>query len=910
MIIRREHVESYLQCKHKTYLQHVGNAGNMTEYETFFRDVQRKYTSQIIQEFLQSNKNCLHAEDIEIDADILKKQYNAILNGSIVVGNFHVQVEVLQKVTIPQKLDDFLYVPLIISYKEKLTRKDKLLLTAIALLLEERLGYKVEYGKIVHGRKCTSTKVKFETFIGEASKVLLDIESCWTEHLEPPFMLNAHCKICEYHSFCKKKAIESDHLSLLGGIRDKEIKKWNNKGYFTVNQLSYAFRPRRKRKRAHNNKKPYRFELKALAIRENKVHIYEIPQPLKKTNVQIYFDVEGIPDRDFYYLIGVVVLSEKKVDEFSLWANNVHEEIDILRRFLGIIGRYKSYTLYHYGTYEITYLKRMRKKVDQHVVTTINAVMKNCCNLLTLFRSHIYLPTYTNELKEIGRYIGFNWTHIKASGIQSIVWRSKWELTKANALKETLQQYNKEDCYALVKIKKLIDSLIYEKNKSGSVTKTVYCEELENSTTYYFQIGIFSFPEMEFITKSAYFDYQRERVFVRTDKSIKQSQSQKIKKQKNRRNLKPNTRTEISARFCNICQGRNILIKKDVSKQTIDLKFFHSGVKRWVTHIDSHIYTCLDCKRTFIPEQYKHIISKYCHNLMSWTIFQNIVNKQSIRQIGRNFYELFDIVLPHTVIYEFRDYMFDYYQITYEQLYRRIVSSDILYVDETPIKLSDEDGYGWVFTNNTEVVIIYKSTREGDFLKEFLKDFSGVLVSDFYPAYDSLDCKQQKCLIHLIRDLNDDLLKHPFDVEFKEMTHDFTILLQTIVKTIDKYGLKKRHLYKHHKDVNRFFSKILTKDFTSEIAIKYKKRFKKNKEKLFEFLNHDNVSWNNTNAEHAIKLLAIHRNNTFKWFNSTKIGNYLRLISIYQTCLYNEVSFLKFLTSKEKNLIRFCQKYF
>jgi hypothetical protein len=38
-----------------------------------------------------------------------------------------------------------------------------------------------------------------------------------------------------------------------------------------------------------------------------------------------------------------------------------------------------------------------------------------------------------------------------------------------------------------------------------------------------------------------------------------------------------------------------------------------------------------------------------------------------------------------------------------------------------------------------------------------LKDFRGVLVSDFYAAYDSLTCEQQKCLIHLIRDMNTDL---------------------------------------------------------------------------------------------------------------------------------------------------------
>jgi hypothetical protein len=74
----------------------------------------------------------------------------------------------------------------------------------------------------------------------------------------------------------------------------------------------------------------------------------------------------------------------------------------------------------------------------------------------------------------------------------------------------------------------------------------------------------------------------------------------------------------------------------------------------------------------------------------------------------------------------------------------------------------------WVFTNMEDVVFAYSERREGSFLKDFLVGFSGVLVSDFYAVYDSIDCPQQKCLVHLIRDMNDDLLKNPFNEEFKK----------------------------------------------------------------------------------------------------------------------------------------------
>ena len=126
----------------------------------------------------------------------------------------------------------------------------------------------------------------------------------------------------------------------------------------------------------------------------------------------------------------------------------------------------------------------------------------------------------------------------------------------------------------------------------------------------------------------------------------------------------------------------------------------------------------------------------------------------------------------------FKSLMARYYRPTYQRLLDKILSGDVLHVDETEVKLRTGKGYVWVFTNLEEVVFMYRPTREGDFLQELLKDFHGVLVSDFYAAYDSLDCPQQKCLIHLMRDMNQELLNNPFDEELQSVTGPFGILLR------------------------------------------------------------------------------------------------------------------------------------
>ena len=99
---------------------------------------------------------------------------------------------------------------------------------------------------------------------------------------------------------------------------------------------------------------------------------------------------------------------------------------------------------------------------------------------------------------------------------------------------------------------------------------------------------------------------------------------------------------------------------------------------------------------------------------------------------------------------------------------------------------------------NRGCIRVCRIARVGD-PREMLDGFSGVLVSDFYAAYDSIPCAQQKCLIHLMRDINEDLHKNPFDDELKEIAERFGALLRNIVETIDTYGLKARHLRKHRK---------------------------------------------------------------------------------------------------------------
>jgi len=202
-------------------------------------------------------------------------------------------------------------------------------------------------------------------------------------------------------------------------------------------------------------------------------------------------------------------------------------------------------------------------------------------------------------------------------------------------------------------------------------------------------------------------------------------------------------------------------------------------------------------------------------------------------------------------------------------------------------------------------VFICRPDRNASFLHDLLLNFHGVLVTDFFTGYDSLKCPQQKCLVHLMRDLNDGLLADPFDQGLKLLGAKFGQLLRNIIATIDRFGLKKKYLKKHKQDVEQFFEETAVQKFESMVAQTLNKRMMKYRHELFTFLDYDGIPWNNNNAEHAIKHFAKYRRLVNGRVTVPGIEDYLKLLSLCETCRYKEISFLEFLLSKECDIDHF-----
>ncbi|MBZ5548377.1 MAG: hypothetical protein LAO22_10565, partial [Acidobacteriia bacterium] len=73
----------------------------------------------------------------------------------------------------------------------------------------------------------------------------------------------------------------------------------------------------------------------------------------------VYLDVEALPDRDFYYLVGARVRPADGFVQHSFWADDVIAERKVWADFLRFLVSVGNPTLIHYGSFETTFFKRM-----------------------------------------------------------------------------------------------------------------------------------------------------------------------------------------------------------------------------------------------------------------------------------------------------------------------------------------------------------------------------------------------------------------------------------------------------------------------------------------------------------------------------------------------------------------------
>lgn len=100
----------------------------------------------------------------------------------------------------------------------------------------------------------------------------------------------------------------------------------------------------------------------------------------------------------------------------------------------------------------------------------------------------------------------------------------------------------------------------------------------------------------------------------------------------------------------------------------------------------------------------------------------------------------------------------------YESLLAEARASPVVHLDETGWREDGRNGWVWTLTTPTARLFRFSASRAGAVARALLgTEAEGVIVSDFYTAYNQLDGRHQRCWAHLLREIHELTEQHPTD---------------------------------------------------------------------------------------------------------------------------------------------------
>jgi transposase len=222
----------------------------------------------------------------------------------------------------------------------------------------------------------------------------------------------------------------------------------------------------------------------------------------------------------------------------------------------------------------------------------------------------------------------------------------------------------------------------------------------------------------------------------------------------------------------------------------------------------------------------------------------------------------------------------------YEQIQQEALESAVLHADETGWRVDGKTNWLWSFSTSTLTYFIIDRSRGSPALQKFfIREFVGVLVSDFWGAYNAVVCAlRQKCLVHLLRDLEHvERYKSPskewpaFAKKLRRLVGDAIRLWRRKHElTPETYASRRRRL------TVRLQALIETPRNDSQ-ARRLIKRLRRHQNDLFTFLDQPGVPFENNHAERTIRPAVIIRKNSYGNRSERGADAQAVLMSIFRT---------------------------
>lgn len=203
---------------------------------------------------------------------------------------------------------------------------------------------------------------------------------------------------------------------------------------------------------------------------------------------------------------------------------------------------------------------------------------------------------------------------------------------------------------------------------------------------------------------------------------------------------------------------------------------------------------------------------------------------------------------------------------TYESLKQQLRQSHVVYGDETGGRENGRNGYTWNFNTDTIKFLLYRHTRGQTVVTEALGDeFEGVLVSDFYAAYNVYAGFHQRCWVHYLRDIKKLKELYPKDIRLRRWVKQIHRLYQEAKvwhgpAPTTPQGIQEQLRIQRQQEFEKKLRSICEPWITQEVPMSTLcARAIKFLPEMFTFIRFEGVASDNNSAERSVRHDVISR---------------------------------------------------
>jgi hypothetical protein len=351
---------------------------------------------------------------------------------------------------------------------------------------------------------------------------------------------------------------------------------------------------------------------------------------------------------------------------------------------------------------------------------------------------------------------------------------------------------------------------------------------------------------------------------------------------------------EVEITECPVC-GSSDLRKCKGSIQHTQQDIIMPGII--TTRFNKKKYYCPVCRDTVTGRGKDELdnsrIGPIAKALAIYMKFDVKVSDGDIRKV---FDKIFGLKLCHSAITDFRRQATAKAERIYSRLIAELRNSPFNNGDETGWKINGKTGWLWKFVTKSVSVTHIDPSRGQKVVQSILGDkYDGVLITDFLSAYNKIDAKKQRCLLHLLRDLSK-------VIEFWDREDSGVIRYSKRLVKILKDGIE---LYDGHRNkewdeeyirkrerIVESLADLRFPDPNKKILNRIAKRLERHKDEIFTFLYVKDIEYHNNRAEREIRPGVILRKITYGNRSENGARYHSVLMSVIQTAKLNGMDVL------------------